>query len=400
MTASIESALEELRKGKMVVVMDDERRENEGDLVMAAEFADKNAVNFMMKEGRGLICVPLEESIVHRLDLKPMEQKNVLRHGCHFLESVDVHHETSTGISAADRSKTIQALAHADSKAEDFARPGHIFPLAAKKGGVLVRAGHTEAGVDLMSLAGLKPAAVICEIVKDDGEMARLPDLHEFAQKHELLIITIKDLIEYRRTHECLVKKEAETLLQTEFGEFRILVFKNRVDDRENILLVKGNPENKENVLVRAHSECLTGEVFHSLHCDCRNQLEMAMHLIEHEGEGVILYMRQEGRGIGLTNKIKAYELQRQGLDTVEANRELGFDDDLREYGIGAQMLKSLGLSRIRLLTNNPRKIVGLEGYGLEVVERIPLETALAHDRERRYMSTKKEKMGHILKNV
>ena len=400
MWSKIPDAIDAIRHGKLIVVVDDEDRENEGDLVMAAELASNETVNFMMKEGRGLICVPVSEDIADRLELSEMIKENTESYQCNFTISVDYKIGTTTGISASDRCKTINALANPKCEAKDFARPGHIFPLRAKKGGVLVRSGHTEAAVDLARLAGLASAAVICEIAKEDGEMARRDDLFEYAKKHDLLIITIKELIAYRRKHEKLVHREVETELETEFGAFRMLAYNNDIDDRTHVLLAMGEVEGKENVLVRAHSECMTGDVFHSVHCDCHPQLEAAMQLIAERGEGVILYMRQEGRGIGLVNKLKAYKLQReQGLDTVEANNRLGFKADLREYGIGAQMLKDLGLTTIHLLTNHPQKIVGLEGYGLEVTNRVPLELA-PHEHTKDYMKTKKDKMGHLLKRV
>jgi 3,4-dihydroxy 2-butanone 4-phosphate synthase/GTP cyclohydrolase II len=399
MWTPIEEAIDAFRSGKMLIVLDDEDRENEGDLVMAAELVTPADVNFMMKEGRGLICVPLRNHLAERLKLHPMTGEETDMSRCNFTVSVDYKHGTSTGISAKDRAATIQALVDPVSQPNDFNRPGHIFPLLARQGGVLVRAGHTEAAVDLARLAGLTEGAVICEIVKDDGEMARRDDLELFAKKHDLCMITIKDLIAYRRLKEKLVKREVETELETEYGLFKIIVYSNGIDERENLVLVKGDVAGKENVLVRAHSECLTGDAFHSLHCDCGRQLDAAMKIIAERGEGVILYMRQEGRGIGLINKLKAYKLQREGLDTVEANEKLGFKPDLRDYGIGAQMLKDLGLNTIQLLTNNPQKIVGLEGHGLKVTERLPLEcetTGLA----KKYLKTKKDKLGHFLKHV
>ncbi len=399
MWTPIEEAIDAFRSGKMLIVVDDEDRENEGDLVMAAEKVTPEAVNFMMKEGRGLICVPIEEDRARVLQLRPMTGENTDMSRCNFTVSVDLKIGTTTGISAKDRALTIKALVGESTEAADLSRPGHVFPLIARKGGTLVRAGHTEAAVDLAKLAGFKPAGVICEIAKDDGEMARRDDLKLFAEKHNLAMITIKDLIAYRRLKEKLVVREVETELDTEFGTFKIIIYKNAIDNRENLVLVKGDVAGKENVLVRAHSECMTGDVFHSVHCDCGPQLEAAMKMISDKGEGVILYMRQEGRGIGLVNKLKAYKLQREGLDTVEANEKLGFKPDLRDYGIGAQMLKDLGLNTIALLTNNPQKIVGLEGHGLKVTERVPLEceTGIL---AKKYLKTKKDKLGHLLKHV
>ncbi len=397
MWSNIKSAIKDFKSGKLVIVVDDEDRENEGDLIMAAEKATNETVNFMMKEGRGLICVPVCCEIADNLELEAMQQKNTEAHKCNFTISVDYKNGTSTGISASDRAKTIVALSSINSKPGDFARPGHIFPLRAKKGGVLVRAGHTEAAVDLCLLADLKPAATLCEIIKDDGEMARGKDLEEFAKKHDLKIITIKDLIAYRRHHESMIKKEVETEIETEHGPFKIIIYKSEIDEQEHIALVHGKIT--KNTLVRVHSECMTGDIFHSTHCDCRAQFNKSMQIIAKKGHGVLLYMRQEGRGIGLINKLKAYKLQKQGHDTVEANKMLGFKADLRDYGIGAQILKDLGLSTIQLLTNNPQKIVGLEGHGLKVSKRIPLETK-PNSQTRRYLKTKKDKLGHILKSV
>jgi len=396
--APIEKVLEELKQGKMIIVVDDEDRENEGDLVMAAEKVTPEAINFMAKYGRGLICVALTDERVEELKLHPMVQENSSLMGTPFTVSVDYKYGTTTGISAYDRAKTVKALINPKSKPDDFARPGHIFPLRAKKGGVLVRSGHTEAAVDLARLAGLFPAGVLCEIMDEDGHMARVPQLIKFAKKHGLLICTIADLIEYRRRHEKLVECVASARLPTKYGEFTIHVYKSLVDDDHHVALVMGDVRGKENVLVRVHSQCLSGDVFSSLRCDCGEQLRKSLEMIGKEGLGVLLYMRQEGRGIGLASKIKAYALQDEGLDTVEANVELGFKPDLRDYGIGAQILTDLGLSTIRLMTNNPRKIVGLQGYGLKVVERVPIEVEPGHDDCRRYLETKRSKLGHILR--
>lgn len=383
----------------MLIVVDDEDRENEGDLIMAASLCKKESVNFMMKEGRGLICVPVDEGIAERLNLWPMTGKYPDSDKCNFTVSVDYKVGTSTGISATDRAKTIQALASESTLANDFFRPGHIFPLISKKGGTLVRAGHTEAAVDLARLAGLRPAGVVCEIAMDDGEMARVDYLLNYAKKHGLKMITIKDLISHRRNSEKLVKREVETELMTEYGKFQIIVYSNQIDTKEHVALVMGDVGGKKDVLVRVHSECLTGDVFHSRHCDCREQFDGAMRKIAKNKSGVMLYMRQEGRGIGLINKLKAYKLQNQGYDTVEANNMLGFKADLREYGIGAQILKDLGLNSVHLMTNNPQKIIGLEGHGLNVSSRVPLEL-IVNKHIHGYLKTKKEKLGHILKRV
>jgi 3,4-dihydroxy 2-butanone 4-phosphate synthase/GTP cyclohydrolase II len=392
---SVEAAIQDLKQGKLVVVVDDEDRENEGDLIVLADHATPDAINFMISEARGLVCVPITQERAEQLDLPPMVSHNTDYHGTAFTVSVD-HVTTSTGISAHERAATVRGLIDPAAGASDFRRPGHIFPLIAKKGGVLRRAGHTEAAIDLARLCGSTPAAVICEIIKEDGTMARLPDLIEFTRERGLKLITIKDLIRYRNETEKLVKREVEVRMPTDFGEFRAIAYTNAVDAKEHVALVKGDIDGGRPVLVRVHSECLTGDVFHSHRCDCGPQLEAALRQIDEAGSGVLLYMRQEGRGIGLINKLRAYVLQEQGLDTVDANLKLGFAPDLREYGIGAQILKDLGIRQMRLLTNNPRKIKGLEGYGLSVVERVPLQMAENEDNTR-YLHTKKAKLGHLL---
>mgnify|MGYP003996113131 FL=1 len=397
--STIESAVSDLKEGEMVVVVDDEDRENEGDLVMLAEKVTAKDINFMMTEGRGLVCSPITASRAAELGLPLMVDDNEEQHKCNFTVSVDYKKETTTGISASDRAKTVKALAGGKAKPSDFARPGHVFPLIARKGGVFVRAGHTEASVDLAKLAGAKEAGVICEVARSDGEMAKGAELFEFAKKHGLKIMTIKDLIEYRREKESLVKRVAEANLPTDFGMFKIFVYKSDVDSDEHVALVAGDVYGKKDVLVRVHSECLTGDLFSSLRCDCGNQLHHALELVAKKGSGVVLYMRQEGRGIGLVNKLKAYNLQDDGYDTVDANRKLGFEDDLRDYGVGAQILVDLGVSTIHLLTNNPKKVVGLEGYGLKITKRLPIEVS-PNNRNRKYLKTKKDKMGHILKDV
>lgn len=392
----VEELIEEIRRGRMVIVADDESRENEGDLIFAASTVTAEKVNFMMKYGRGLICVPLTEERIEALDLKQMSLPSKDPMATAFTVSVDARLGVTTGISAFDRARTIEILAYPKSGPTDIVSPGHIFPLKARKGGVLTRAGHTEAAVDLARLAGLPAAGVICEIVNDDGTMARLSDLEEFAKTHRLKVGTIRDLIEYRRRFDKTVEKISEARIPSAFGEWVLKLYRSFIDGAEHVAFIKGKITDQP-TLVRVHSECFTGDILGSLRCDCQDQLLASMEMIEKEGTGVILYMRQEGRGIGLANKLKAYALQDQGKDTVEANLELGFKPDLRDYGVGAQILKDLGLSRLRLITNNPRKIVGLEGHGLQVTERISLSTP-AHLHNAKYLKVKKEKLGHFLK--
>ncbi len=395
---TIEEVIGDIQKGRMVVVVDDPSRENEGDLIASAPRITAENINFMAKYGRGLICVPMEDDIAERLGLHLMSEEPQDPYKTAWAVSVDAAGGVTTGISAHDRARTIKLLADPKSVAEDFTRPGHVFPLRSKKGGVLVRAGHTEASVDLMKLAGEEPVGVICEIMNEDGTMARMPDLLNFASNHKLKICTIESLIKYRREKEKLIEKIAETDLPTPFGEFRLHAYKSMVDNYQHLALVKGDITKGE-ALVRVHSQCLTGDVFHSLRCDCGGQLEKAMRIISDEGKGVLLYLSQEGRGIGIFNKIRAYQLQDEGCDTVEANERLGFKPDLRDYGIGAQILADLGLEKIRLLTNNPRKIIGLKGYGLQVVERVPLEIKPGA-RNKDYLQVKKRRLGHKLRNV
>ncbi len=394
--ATIDEAIKDLKSGKMIILVDDEDRENEGDLVCAAEKVTAETINFMAKYGRGLICMPMTSERLDELDIGQMVAHNTDRHETGFTVSIDAKEETTTGISAHDRAATIRKAIDVGATGSDFSRPGHVFPLRAVPGGVLVRAGHTEAAVDLSRMAGLYPAGVICEIMNDDGTMGRVPELFEFSKKHGLLVATIRDLIEYRRRSEKLVEKVSEVHLPTKYGEFRAVTYESKVDGLCHVALVMGDVTAQAEVLVRVHSECLTGDVFGSLRCDCGEQLAVALKMVNDEGCGVVLYMQQEGRGIGLLNKMKAYELQDEGLDTVDANRKLGFEADLRDYGIGALILEDLGLKKIRLLTNNPRKIAGLCGYGLEIVETIPIKVE-PNANNLKYLLTKQEKLGHEL---
>lgn len=396
---TIDEAIEDIAAGKMVILVDDEDRENEGDLCMAAGKVTPAAINFMAKHGRGLICLSLTPQRVEELKLPMMTDDNTSQFGTAFTVSIEAKKGVTTGISASDRAKTILTAIDKKTGPGDLARPGHIFPLRAKPGGVLQRAGQTEGSVDLVRLAGLYPAGVICEIMSDDGTMARVPELMEFAKGHKLKIITVKDLIHYKIRTDRFIKRVSDIKLPTAFGEFKAIAYANALDRNIHIAIVKGEIKPEDAVLVRVHSECLTGDVFGSKRCDCGEQLHKAMEMINKYGKGVILYMRQEGRGIGLENKLKAYELQDRGMDTVEANLKLGFQPDLRDYGIGAQILVDLGVRKMRLITNNPKKIIGLEGYGLKVVERVPIETS-PHEKNIRYLKTKKKKLGHMLDNV
>jgi 3,4-dihydroxy 2-butanone 4-phosphate synthase/GTP cyclohydrolase II len=398
--AATAELIEDIRRGKMVILVDDEDRENEGDLTMAADQVTPEAINFMATHGRGLICLSLEEDKVRALGLPPMAADNTAHYGTAFTVSIEARRGVTTGISAADRAKTILTAIDPDCKPDDLARPGHIFPLKAARGGVLQRTGQTEGSVDLARLAGRTPAGVICEIMNDDGTMARMADLRRFAKKHKMKIGSIADLIRYRLANDSLIRRAAETVIPMErYGEFRAIVYENDVDAFHHVALVKGEIGPKDKVLVRVHSECLTGDVFGSQRCDCGEQLQRALAMIAAEGKGVLLYMRQEGRGIGLLNKLKAYALQDEGLDTVQANLKLGFKPDLRDYGIGAQILADLGLRHLRLMTNNPKKLVGLKGYGLNVVERVPIEVR-PQKRNRAYLRAKREKMGHLMEKV
>ncbi len=394
---TVEEALEDLKIGKPVVVVDDEDRENEGDLVLPAQVATYEWLNFIINQARGLMCVPVSVEVAQRLQLDPMTARNTDHHGTAFTISVDAAEGTTTGISTGDRLKTVLDLADPTKKAEDFLRPGHMFPLIAKKGGVLERRGHTEAAVDLAKLCGFESVGVIMEILNQDGTMARRDDLFEFCEEHNLKIITVDELILYRKKNEKLVKNEADVRIPTKFGEFEFVGYSDQIENKEYLAIIKGNVRGKENVTVRLHSECLTGDVFGSKRCDCQDQLHKSLHEIENKGEGLVIYLRQEGRGIGILNKLKAYKLQDQGYDTVEANHKLGFEDDLRDYAVAAQIIKDLNIKSISLMTNNPSKIKGLETYGIKVVDREEIEIP-ANDVDEKYLKTKKEKMGHLLK--
>ncbi|MDD4172058.1 MAG: bifunctional 3,4-dihydroxy-2-butanone-4-phosphate synthase/GTP cyclohydrolase II [Syntrophomonas sp.] len=395
---TIEEAIIDIKAGKILIMVDDEDRENEGDIIVAAEMSNPDVINFMASHAKGLICMPMTGERLDELEIQPMVLENTDNHQTAFTVSVD-HISTTTGISAHERAATVKALISGDSQPNDFRKPGHIFPLRYREGGVLRRTGHTEGSIDLAKLAGLYPATVICEVMSDDGTMARVPELLEFAKEHGIKIITIADLIEYRRRKEKLILRVDDTKLPTQFGDFTAIAYQSLLDGKEHLALVKGQWEPDEPILVRVHSECLTGDVFGSYRCDCGEQLQTALSMIEKEGKGVFLYMRQEGRGIGLVNKIRAYKLQDNGRDTVQANLDLGFPEDLRDYGIGAQILVDLGVKKMRMMTNNPKKIKGLEGYGMEVVERVSIEMPVK-DENRRYLQTKKDKMGHLLTSV
>jgi len=397
--SEIDEVIGDLKKGKIVIVVDDEERENEGDLMISASCVTPGVINFMAKYARGLICMGITSERAKELELEPMVREDTSLHGTLFTVSVDAKHNTTTGISAYDRAQTVKVIIDPKSKGKDLARPGHIFPLISRDGGVLIRAGHTEAAVDLARLADFYPAGVMCEIMREDGNMARLPHLIPFAKEHHLKICSLADIINYRWKKEKLVKREVVTYLPTPYGKFKLIVYRTLIEDRVHLALVNGETEGKENVLVRVHSQCLTGDVFKSLRCDCGQQLESALNMIGKSSCGVLLYLNQEGRGIGLLNKLKAYTLQDKGMDTVEANEKLGFKPDLRNYGIGAQILADLGLHKIRILTNNPRKIIGLGGYGLEVTERVPLEVK-PNENNRKYLETKQKKLGHLLNYV
>ncbi len=396
MLNKIEEAIQDIKAGRVIIVVDDEDRENEGDFVAAAELITPENINFMVTHGRGMVCAPITEARAHELELNMMVGVNTALHGTPFTVTVDYAIGTTTGISASDRAKTVRALADPFATPADFARPGHIFPLRAVDEGVLRRAGHTEATVDLARLAGLEPAGVLCEIMNADGSMARLAELKEIAKEFDLKIVSVQDLIKYRMTQEHLMEKVVEVTLPTEYGDFRLHLYQNKVDNKEHIALTKGDVGNGEPVLVRVHSECFTGDTLGSLRCDCQDQLHAALMMVEQEGRGIVVYMRQEGRGIGLANKLKAYKLQEEGKDTVEANEALGFKADLRDYGLGAQILADLGVSKMRLITNNPKKVVGLSSYGLEIVERVPIEVP-SNAKNAGYLETKRVKLGHLL---
>jgi len=399
-TASVEQAVKAVKAGKLIIIVDDEDRENEGDLMVAAEKVTPETINFMTKHARGLICLPLTEKRLKELDIPLMVRDNTAPFGTAFTVSIDAKEGVTTGISAYDRAKTVLTAISSKTRPEDLTRPGHIFPLKAQEGGVLERSGQTEAALDIVRLAGLKPAGVICEIMNEDGTMSRMPQLEEFSQVHNIPVLAIADLIKYRMNHERLVKMVEETKLPTKFGDFKVMIFEDIIHKEDHIALVKGEIKKDEPILVRAHSQCLTGDTFGSIRCDCGQQLHRAMKMINKEGKGVILYiLNHEGRGIGFTNKIRAYAMQDHGMDTVEANKKLGFKPDQRDYGIGAQILVSLGITKLRLITNNPRKFIGLSGYGLEIIERVPIEIP-PNKRNIKYLKTKKEKLGHILEMV